>query len=225
MTNWEETKCFSFQKIAVWVGGDYVGGHILWWGQLRDGGELRGRGRITAYNIEHFVQMCNWRRTGEDKEDGYSLQVWIIWEISSSSKLRHLSHVLVWAWSCSVFSYSHLDVDLFVTLLLHVWRTPPPSGNMLVGEDTHIIGKDLSLSKKIASSKLRIECIFFVWFVFFSQFPTYSLISQSIWKRKLPKLINLNWTRTNWPKELANLLSEKKTAKTFLIVKHKLRVR
>ena len=50
-----------------------MGGHILWWGQLRDGGELRGRGRITAYNIEHFVQMCNWRRTGEDKEDGYSL--------------------------------------------------------------------------------------------------------------------------------------------------------
>ena len=40
----EMTKCFSFRKIAVWVGGDYVGGHILWWGQLRDGGELRGRG-------------------------------------------------------------------------------------------------------------------------------------------------------------------------------------
>ena len=28
-----------------------MGGHILWWGQLRDGGELRGRGGITVQLI------------------------------------------------------------------------------------------------------------------------------------------------------------------------------
>ena len=48
-----------------------MGGHILCWGQLRDGGELRGRGRITAYNIEHFVQMCNRRRIKGEGENHY----------------------------------------------------------------------------------------------------------------------------------------------------------
>ena len=101
---------FSFQKIAVWVGGDYVGGHILWWGQLRDGGELRGRGRITAY-IGHFVNICNWKRI-KNWSGKYSSMFF------PSSGLRHLSLGLLH----SVFSYSHPDAkmrDLFVTASLN----------------------------------------------------------------------------------------------------------
>ena len=112
ITNYGETwpNVFSFQKIAVWVGGDYVGGHILWWGQLRDGGELRGRGRITAY-IGHFVNICNWKRI-KNWSGKYSSMFF------PSSGLRHLSLGLLH----SVFSYSHPDAkmrDLFVTASLN----------------------------------------------------------------------------------------------------------